>query len=179
MTNKIISNIVEKINELTTPENENEYCQWTIERVFEKINEIATPAEPQKQAIIDFFVAFKGNVERELEAPLDDSLLGITADNAYIAGLKTAINIADNTASDVIDRLKIEPQQSIFDADGWCWDLSLIDLNNNDEQYHLLYKNINRDFIGQYVGYAWQTCYDHEIIAWRPLPKLPTGGDND
>jgi hypothetical protein len=74
------------------------------------IDELATPApEPQKQEIIDFYIAFKDTIEAELVKKLEDSLVGITADNAYIGGLQMALRLADESAKYVIDKLRELP----------------------------------------------------------------------
>jgi hypothetical protein len=114
MTNKII--------------DANKLIDWVDNHIFDahlvnigvdtlkkKINELSTTAlanNPQKQAIIDFYVAFKDTIEVELAKPLEDSLLGITADNAYIAGLKTALRLADESAKYVIDKTATAPQEN-------------------------------------------------------------------
>ena len=73
-----------------------------------------------------------------------------------------------------------EPQESIFDADGWCWDLSLVD---NNEEYHFLieshrecvgYKTTNKKSYYQIIGLTWfiqenleeNECLGDKIIAW-------------
>lgn len=81
-----------------------------------------------------------------------------------------------------------EPQESIFDADGWCLDLSLID---NDNEYHFLiertvanigYVKANRKTYYQTIGYFdfiqsnlkdTYLCLGDTLKAWRPLPTLP------
>lgn len=80
-----------------------------------------------------------------------------------------------------------EPQESIFDADGWCWDLSLI---NNDDEYHFLIES-HRGGVGhkvtdkksyyQLIGLTWfidenlkeNECLGDKIIAWKPIANLP------
>ena len=57
-----------------------------------------------KQDIIDFYVSLKDTIEAELAKPIEDSLLGITADNAYFAGLQTALRLANDTAGYIIDK---------------------------------------------------------------------------
>lgn len=83
-----------------------------------------------------------------------------------------------------------EPQtlESIYDAQGWCWDLSLIDKN---EEYHFLieshregvgYKVTDKKSYYQRIGLTWfieenleqNESLGDKIIAWRPLPPLPT-----
>lgn len=81
----------------------------------------------------------------------------------------------------------LEPQESIFDADGWCWDLSLI---NNDDEYHFLIES-HRGGVGhkvtdkksyyQLIGLTWfidenlkeNECLGDKIIAWKPIANLP------
>ena len=80
-----------------------------------------------------------------------------------------------------------ESQESIFDADGWCWDLSLI---NNDDEYHFLIES-HRGGVGhkvtdkksyyQLIGLTWfidenlkeNECLGDKIIAWKPIANLP------
>lgn len=84
-----------------------------------------------------------------------------------------------------------EPQESIFDADGWCWDMSLI---YNDKEYHFLIERTvasvkaNRKTYYQTIGYFdfiqsnlkdTYLCLGDTLKAWRPLPTLPTGGNHD
>ena len=90
-----------------------------------------------------------------------------------------------------------EPQESIFDADGWCWDMSLLKADGT----HVLLFDFHEG-----VSIGWRTdagIYGHadlinlteeypkrEILdkiiqgyvikweAWKPF-KFPTGGNND
>jgi hypothetical protein len=153
-----------------------------------------------KQDIIDYYVSFKDTIEAEIAKPLEDSLVGITADSAYIAGLETALRLADESARYVINKINElatpapEPQESIFDADGWCWDMSLL---KTDGTPVLLFDS------HEGVSVGWRTdagIYGHtdlinlteeypkrEILdkiiqgyvikweAWKPF-QYPTGG---
>jgi hypothetical protein len=84
-----------------------------------------------------------------------------------------------------------EPQESIFDADGWCWDLLLLD---NNQEYHFLiertianvgYVKANRKTYYQTIGFFdfiqsnlkdTYLCLGDTLKAWRPLPPLPRVG---
>jgi hypothetical protein len=153
-----------------------------------------------KQDIIDFYVSFKDTIEFEIAKPLEDSLVGITADNAYIAGLQTALRLADESARYVIDKIKElttpapEPQESV-DADGW---------NNNFAEapqdydtpilikYYCDWKKCERVTVGHYSEnpdcpeedgfYTWYEtgCIGESnkvknLISWQLLPT----GDNE
>lgn len=112
-------------------------------------------------------------------------------DDAGFTGFAEAIKFHKKNALNFIEqRIKetaTEPQERIFDAEGWCWDLSLI---NNDDEYHFLIES-HRGGVGhkvtdkksyyQLIGLTWfidenlkeNECLGDKIIAWRPLPTLP------
>jgi hypothetical protein len=66
------------------------------------------------------------------------------------------------------------PQESIFDADGWCYDLksipkdTLIDLCVQSATDKSI---VNREVNCLLSDDTYEEGY--VIIAWRPLPKLP------
>jgi hypothetical protein len=83
------------------------------------------------------------------------------------------------------------PQESIFDADGWCYDLksipkdtlidlcvqSAIDKSVVNREVNYLLNEENLFYSSDYEHYLDDTYEEgHLIIAWRPLPTLPTGG---
>jgi hypothetical protein len=76
-----------------------------------------------------------------------------------------------------------EPQESIFDADGWCWDMDLTPDSENVIFYITnLDLKIKRASTGMKIGkefYFPMVSEKDKPIAWRPLPTLPTGGNND
>jgi hypothetical protein len=199
MTNKIIDAdaLLEAIKNFYIPDTEYTVIRY-VAFVVDKINELSTPVPaPQKQVIIDFYVAFKDTIEVELAKPLKDSLVGITADNAYIAGLQTSLRLADESAKYVIDRIAHKPQESV-DADGWSGNFTHIrDLEDDNEQFLVKFdcywSKRERIAIGCWHKYdderrgIFEKVYDKSTLpkyiqienykAWRPLPKLPTGGN--
>jgi len=72
-----------------------------------------------------------------------------------------------------------EPQESIFDADGWCKKLKL--MPRRPESYKCLmwlkHKKTGGEIfkvVKTFIFPDW--FYKYDLIAWRPLP---TGGNND
>jgi hypothetical protein len=66
-----------------------------------------------------------------------------------------------------------KPQESIFDADGWCWDF------NKFKDYYSEYGFLIKTETGYTTircGEQYRLCLKG-AIAWRPLPKLPTVGN--
>lgn len=120
---------LEKILNWVSDECNIEFIERTamvrVDFLIEKINELATLAtdinvgSKIRVSVFDYFYDLKNRIENEVEKPLEDSMLGITADNAYIAGLKTALRFSNDTAGFVLDRHSIEPQTSTFDTDGY------------------------------------------------------------
>jgi hypothetical protein len=85
------------------------------------------------------------------------------------------------------------PQESIFDADGWCWDMSLVPKNDKIEVIVIDLASskketeiIDSDSINFYIEFIKyiadvhdkQSEFEELKFGWRPLPKLPNGGDN-
>ena len=70
-----------------------------------------------------------------------------------------------------------EPQESIFDADGWCWDMNKAPSNENVIFYITnLDLKTKRASTGMRVHKEF--CFPmvsekDKAIAWRPMPKLP------
>ena len=75
-----------------------------------------------------------------------------------------------------------EPQESIFDADGWCYDLDKAP--KKVKVLGCFYDEILGNYVGEFM------VKDNKIIginyfpltntpiAWRPLPKAPKGATN-
>lgn len=73
------------------------------------------------------------------------------------------------------------PQESIFDADGWCRDMKSMPMG---EDVLLLvscenewYRTVGRQYSKQHdiehdLSLSWSNCDFYEL-AWRPLPNLP------
>ncbi len=135
MTKRIIdADALQKIEEWLNEQESN--FGFSVYDVKQKIKKLVTFApEPQnnKQIVLDYFCDLKNRIEAEIEKPLEDSLIGITADNAYLAGLKTALRFADDTARHIIDRPTPEPQEQVID-------IYNTKINGNSIFYNLLEK---------------------------------------
>ena len=80
---------------------------------------------------------------------------------------------AINYISSIIEELATpapEPQQSVFDADVWCWDL-----DKAPKETVLLIKT-NYSF-GYRVTINFYGLHKETDLAWKVLPALPTGGN--
>jgi len=93
-------------------------------------------------------------------------------------GFKSALDYVIDSINELAT--PAEPQESIFDADGWCWDMDLAPDSENVIFYITNFnlktkraatgKRINKHFY-----FSMESGKD-EPVAWQPLPKLPTGG---
>lgn len=96
-----------------------------------------------------------------------------------------------------------ESQESIFDADGWCWDIGKAYDSSNHKEYPytsllfnlkdcdepvlgMLFKILDTDVDSLSMKFhSYDVSGEHtpinkdNFIAWRPLPKLPTGGNRE
>jgi hypothetical protein len=73
----------------------------------------------------------------------------------------------------------------ILDADGWCWDMKSMPMSEDvlllvsceGERYITISRRCSREHAIEHNLYlSWNGC-DFDELAWRPLPKLPTGGN--
>lgn len=102
--------------------------------------------------------------------------------NTFINGYNRAILIAISTITDLIGKATPapEPQESIFDADGWCWDMDKAPENTwiNGSDGKDVFYGINGDFwtsnqTSRIPVTSWINEYNVDIIAWRPFPTIP------
>lgn len=132
-----------------------------------------------------------------------DALLELINDNSEL--ITTGYSNADDVLTQKINELATpapEPQESIYDAEGWCWDMDKapvtaigyrieffdilvlkkyhVGTQNECKQYERIadvwldYELKLRDKDQQKLNIA-DVC----ILAWRPLPPLPTGGNHE
>lgn len=171
----------------------NDAGSYWLDIAIETINELATPApEPQencksnlKKFSMQLFEAFGQNVEAGKIAIDDDDF-----------------DKMETIAFRLIDAMKIatpaEPQESIFDADGWCDDLSLAPKNGSRilgltsfgvetvkycDEKNIDYTSIAVGWIGcerdttclpeVHCAYSGIRNCQNQPMKWRPLPTLP------
>ena len=101
--------------------------------------------------------------------------------NANEQGIK--IVFLDDLIKKINELATPAPQESV-DADGWCWDMKSMPI---EEEVLLLvscegdrYRTVGKRYSMQHdiehnLSLSWGNCDFYEL-AWRPLPKLPTGG---
>lgn len=61
------------------------------------------------------------------------------------------------------------PQESIFDADGWCYDFDKFKDYFSENGYLI---KTETDYTTIKCGHQYRLCLK-DVIAWRPLPTLP------
>ena len=138
----------------------------------EKIQELATPAPEPKETCKSNLTKFSMQLFEAIGQNSEAGKLDISDDDfdkmeTIAFKLIDAMNLPRDTR-----KTEILPQESIFDADGWCWNMLIVSLNIKVEvkiesNYGLCIKT--NTFEKPYTGNGHLFKY----LAWRPLPTIP------
>lgn len=152
-------------------------CVIILESFIEKIQELATPTEPQES-----------NFDADGWCWDFDKFKDYYSDNGFLIKTETGwttirsreqyrLCLKGVVAWRPLPTHAPEPQESNFDADGWCYDMDLLHSHENVLLYVInpdlktkratTGMRIDKDF------YFARVSERDKAIAWRPLPTPP------